>query len=255
MFEINNLFFRYSRNSGYVLNDVSLSLSPGETGIILGRNGAGKSTLFKNILGQQKPESGKISLNGEDLTSMSFRKRALYISYVPQDISFGALTVYDSVLMGRLGYFNIRPGQEDHTAVRNIIEELGLNELAWRNADELSGGEKQKVAVARAMVSSPELMIFDEPTGNLDLANEDLILRETARAVKDRNICVLCSVHDLNRALDFGHRFFFMKDGHVKYSGGSELFTEEILRDIFEVDVSVEHIHGRKVILGAGLNR
>jgi iron complex transport system ATP-binding protein len=93
-------------------------------------------------------------------------------------------------------------------------------------------------------------MVFDEPTGNLDIANEHLIIEEAKKLAKEKNISILSSLHDLNQALYFGDRFFFMKDGVVKYTGGKEIFTEEVIRDVFDIDVKIVMIDGQKVILG-----
>ena len=92
-------------------------------------------------------------------------------------------------------------------------------------------------------------MIFDEPTGNLDIANERLIMEEARRLAREKNISVLSSLHDLNQALEFGDKFFLMKDGVVKYTGGKECITEEVIKDIFDVDVKIAWVDGRRVVL------
>jgi len=249
MLKVENLSFAYSKNGSHALKDVSLELKQGQVGILLGKNGSGKTTLFKNILGIEKPGSGRISFDGNNLAKMPRRERAKRIAYVPQHIHFGDLSVLDSVLMGRVAYFGMRAGRADYEAVEKILQDMGLAEFAGRSAEELSGGEKQKVAIARAMAQEPKLMIFDEPTGNLDIANEQLIVREAKRLAQEKNISILSSLHDLNQALAFGDKFFFMKDGQIKYAGGPEVFTPEIIKDIFDTDVRIAEIDGRTVIL------
>ena len=249
MLNVENLYFSYGKSGEHALKGASLELKEGEVGILLGKNGSGKTTLFKNILGIEKPGSGKITFEGKNLLKMPRRERAKCIAYVPQHIHFGDLSVLDSVLMGRVAYFGLGAGRADYEAVEKILQDMHLDTFAGRSAEALSGGEKQKVAIARATAQEPKLMVFDEPTGNLDIANEQLIIREAKRLAKEKNIAVLSSLHDLNQALAFGDRFFFMKDGQVKYAGGREVFTPEIIKDIFDTDVRIAELDGRMVIL------
>ena len=249
MLEIKNITFRYNRRAPLILDNINLTLKKGEIGILLGKNGSGKTTLFKNILGIEKPESGSISYDGKDLLRLSRRERAGYIAYVPQDIQFGDLTVYDTVLMGRMAYFGLRAGKEDEKITEEVLNDMGLTELASRNANELSGGERQKIAIARALVQEPKLLIFDEPTGNLDIANEQLILKEAKKVAKEKEIGILTSLHDLNQALDLGTKFFFIKEGKIVYSGGPEIVTKEVIKEIFNADVEIIEHDGRSIII------
>lgn len=249
MLEIKNITFRYNLRAPLILDNINLTLEKGEIGILLGKNGSGKTTLFKNILGIEKPESGSISYDGKDLLRLSRRERAGYIAYVPQDIQFGDLTVYDTVLMGRMAYFGLRAGKEDEKITEEVLNDMGLTELASRNANELSGGERQKIAIARALVQEPKLLIFDEPTGNLDIANEQLILKEAKKVAKEKGIGILTSLHDLNQALDLGTKFFFIKEGKIVYSGGPEIVTKEVIKEIFNADVEIIEHDGRSIII------
>ena len=129
MLSIENLTFRYDKGKPPVLNGASLQLEQGEIGILLGKNGSGKTTMFKNILGIHRPNSGKIIFNEENLLKLSRRERARRIAYVPQDIQFGALTVFDSVLMGRVSYFGLKASSEDYVAVEKNPEGYGTGKL------------------------------------------------------------------------------------------------------------------------------
>lgn len=249
MLRIENLCFRYKKSAAPVLQGASLALKAGEIGILLGKNGSGKTTLFQTILGILSPQSGVMEFDGADLMKMKPRERARRIAYVPQEIRFGALSVLDSVLLGRISYFGLRAGAEDYQAAERVLKDMGLTAFVHRNVEELSGGERQKIAVARALVQEPKLMIFDEPTGNLDIANEQLILQEVQRLAREKHISILCSLHDLNEALSLGDRFFFLKDGIVKYAVGREDVTEQIIRDIFDTCVRIVEIEGKKILL------
>ena len=253
MLKIDNLHFRYSQLGVPVLNGASLELNQGEIGILLGKNGSGKTTLFKNILGIEKPQSGVIRFDGEDLLKMKRKDRARRIAYVPQHIHFGDLSVFDSVLMGRVSYFGMKAGRENYEAVEKILADMQLLSFANRSAEALSGGEKQKIAIARAMAQEPKLMVFDEPTGNLDMANEHLIIEEAKKLAREKNISILSSLHDLNQAISFGDKFFFLKDGIVKYVGGKDRITPDVIKDIFDVDVRIRQIDGQTVVLSGGI--
>ena len=252
MLEIKALRFRYSRRSPMILNGVNLTLRDGEIGILLGKNGSGKTTLFKTVLGILKPESGSLFFDGKDLMKLSRGQRAGLTAYVPQSIQFGELTVYDSVLAGRVSGFGFHPGKEDHETVERVLRDMRLEALAARNVRELSGGEQQKATIARALAREPRLLVFDEPTGNLDLANEQLILNEARRLAREKCITILISLHDLNQALELGDRFFFMKDGRIRREGRQETVTEEVIREVFDANVRMIQAGNRKVIINGG---
>jgi len=248
--KIENLRFSYARREAEILRGLELELPAGKVGILLGKNGCGKTTLFKSVLGIEKPGEGKISFAGKELNSFSPRERAKLVAYVPQHIHFGNLSVYDSILMGRVAYFGSKAGESDRAVVDAIISEMGLESFAERNAEALSGGEKQKIAIARALAQEPALLIFDEPTGNLDMANEQLIIREARRLAEKRAITILSSLHDLNQALQMGDCFYLMRDGVIRYAGGSEILTPEHIREIFDIDIRIIEIDGEKIIIG-----
>ena len=249
MLSIENLSFAYGKRHK-VLNGVNIELGAGEIGILLGKNGSGKTTLFKNILGILKPNGGSIRLDGEDILIMSGRERARCIAYVPQDIRFGELTVFDSVLMGRVSYFGLGASPRDYEITEKILADMNLLDYADRSVEQLSGGERQKVAIARAIAQEPKLLIFDEPTGNLDIANEQLIIEEARRLAREKNIAILISIHDLNQALSLGDKFFFLKNGVIAHRGGRDSVKEDAILDVFDVNVRILDIENKKIIIG-----
>ena len=247
MLEVRNLRFGYDSRSP-VLKGVDLRLDEGNVGILLGRNGAGKTTLFKIMTGILRPDGGQILFGGRDLLQMPRRDRARIVAYVPQQIEFGALTVYQSVLTGRVSYYTVKPSRSDLKVVERILTETGLEDVSCRNVLELSGGERQKVAIARALAQEPRVLIFDEPTGNLDIANELLIIKEARKIAHEKGIIVISSIHDLNQAMFFGDRFFFMKDGTIIRSGDAGVFDQSIIKEVYGVSARVVESCGEKMI-------
>lgn len=247
MLEVQNLIFGYDKDNP-VLRGIEMTLEAGQVGILLGRNGAGKTTLFKIMTGVLKPDGGRILFDGQNLLQMSRRERAGIVAYVPQQLDFGALTVYQSVLTGRVSYYNVRPSKKDLAIVEDILAEMGLEDISCRDVLELSGGERQKVAIARALAQQPRVLVFDEPTGNLDIANELLIINEAKKIAHSRGITVLSSIHDLNQAMFFGDRFFFMKDGTIIRSGDAGVFDQSIIKEVYGVSARVVESCGEKMI-------
>lgn len=248
MLKISNLSFKYHKKSPLVLDNVCLNLEDGEIGILLGKNGGGKSTLFKIIVGLLKPSQGEIYFNDINLNKIKIKERAKLISYVPQNIQFGDLTVYETILSGRVTHYSLFPSIKDVEIVQNVIKEMGLERFLNKNVNELSGGEKQKIAIARALVQEPKILIFDEPTGNLDIGNEQLILQEAKKICRNKNISILISIHDISIASYYGDKFFLLKDNKIKYSGDKEIINEETISDIFDVKATIKEIENKKFI-------
>jgi len=247
MFEVKDLHFAYKK-SAPVLKGVNLSLEDGEIGVLLGKNGAGKSTLFKCILGILKPD-GEMTFSGRDLIKVSRADRAKLIAYVPQEISFGDLTVFDSVLTGRISRFGMIATASDREVVNRVLEELEITHIASKNVNQLSGGERQKVAIARALAQEPKMLVFDEPTGNLDIQNEKLIFDLAKKIASEKGITVFIAIHNLNFAMDFGDKFFLMKDGEIKHTGEVDIINENTIDEVFGVKTKIIEVDGVKAIV------
>jgi len=255
MLEIQNLSFRYHKYSAPVLDNVSLCLQKGEIGVLLGPNGAGKTTLFQCILGIPRLSPNvSIQFDGEELLKLSQRERARRVAYVSQNIQFGELSVFDSILMGRVSYFGLRASRHDCAIVEEVMRDMRLEGYAERNVWELSGGERQKIAIARAMAQEPKLLILDEPTGNLDIANEQIIVRETRRLAREKQISVFIALHNLNLAFSFGDRFFFLKNGAIRCAGGKDCICADVIEDVFGIRVKMVEIENRKIMIGDNEN-
>lgn len=243
--EIRNLSYRYKKNGVRAVDNVSFGLSKGEIAVLLGPNGAGKSTLISLIAGFIKPEEGSIVIEDKDLTDMKAAERSRKIGYVPQSLSFGSLSVYDTVLLGRLPYFHFAPCHKDREAVLETMERLGLLPFKDKNVNELSGGERQLVAIASALVKKPSLLILDEPTSNLDLANQAKLLRIVKEAAKNE-VAVLLSVHDLQEAFLVGDKFLLMKEGKLMKETKNEEITAEDLSLAYGIEVGIAVHNGHR---------
>lgn len=245
--EVKNLCFSYG--SREVVKDVSFAAEAGEVLAVLGVNGVGKSTMLKCINRINQPKSGCILTDGKTISGMNSTELAKRIGYVAQNCEFADGTVFDSVLLGRKPFIKWDVTARDLEIVQKVLQLLSLEEYAMRNVYELSGGERQKVAIARALAQQTPILLFDEPTSNLDLKNQLEVLGIIQRIVKEKNLVAVVTIHDLNLALRFADRFLAMRDGMVFGFGGSEIVTEESILEVYGVQASVI-MHGKhKVVI------
>ncbi|HQE97906.1 MAG TPA: ABC transporter ATP-binding protein, partial [Methanothrix sp.] len=193
---IKNLAFGY--NSHRILDGINLSIENSEILSLVGPNGSGKTTLIKCIDRILKPK-GSILLDGKEIEKMSRQDIARQIGYVPQSSSTPlATTVFDTVLMGRRPHIGWRVTDADLEKVADVLEMLHLDDLAMRDFSQLSGGQKQKVLIARALAQEPAVLLLDEPTSNLDMLHQLEVMEIVSRTVKERKISAVMAIHDLN---------------------------------------------------------
>lgn len=247
MIEIKNISFSYGKTP--VLSDVSFTAEAGECVGILGNNGAGKSTLITCINRIHTPSGGEVCIDGKDVRSMNRNELARSIAYVAQRNEMNHATVFDCVLLGRKPYIQWGAGQEDLDLCAEMIHLVGLEDLQLRSVDELSGGELQKVMLARALVQEPKVLLLDEPTSNLDPKNQYEMMALVHQLAKERGLTVLIVIHDLNLAIRYCDRFLFLKDSGVYAYGGREVMTPEIIEAVYGMHVHLETYMGIPVII------
>jgi iron complex transport system ATP-binding protein len=237
---IKDLSFAYRHAN--VLENLTIDVGKGEIVGLVGPNGSGKTTLIKCIDHILKPK-GSILIGGNEIGSMTIPEVARHIGYVPQTSSpVPSSTVFDVVLMGRRCYMGWRVGDEDVDSVTEILRRFNLDDMALRDFNTLSGGQKQKILIARALCQNPEVLLLDEPTSNLDLKHQLEALQHIRELVEKTNISVVMSIHDLNLASRFADRLVMLKEGEIVAVGPpASLITPCIIRDVYGVEAKVVH--------------
>ena len=239
---------RFSYNDHAVLKDVTFELEQRQIMCVLGLNGAGKSTLLKCLNGILKPQHGRVAVDGKDLLGMRHTYVAKQIGYVPQRHEESRLTVFETVLTGRTPHIRWSLGRDDYAVVEEIIEQIGIAHLAMRSVADLSGGEFQKVIIARALAQAPAILLLDEPTSNLDLKNQLEVMGLIRSIVATKGLSAVVAIHDLNIALRFGDLFVFLKDQRIHATSRKEDLAPEMIRQVYGVDVTLLAIGEHTVV-------
>lgn len=232
-----------------VLEDVTFSLAEGEMAALLGPNGTGKTTLLRAINGILRPAGGTVLMESRDALKCPPRERAKFFGYVPQRGEPVRLTVFDAVLLGRRPHLGWSVERRDLEKVESVLESLSLERFALRYLDELSGGEFQKVLLARALVQEPRVLLLDEPTSSLDLKNQLDMLETLRKVVKGHGVAALLSLHDLNTAFRYADRLLFLKDGCIRGMFLPSEVPGEIIAEVYGVPVDIVRHKGVSLVV------
>ena len=234
---------QFGYNSVDVLQNVLMEVATGEVVSLVGPNGAGKSTLLKCINKILKPRRGSILIEGKEVARFGLKELARSIGYVPQSVSYNfQCTVFDSVLLGRKPHVNWSISERDKDIVSEMLVLMGLEDMVMRQFNELSGGERQKVLIARALAQEPQILLLDEPTSNLDLRHQFEVLELITTVVREKGLSAIMAIHDLNLASRFSDKMVFLRGGRI-YATGSpwEALTQENIRTVYGIDVIVNN--------------
>ena len=245
--EVDGVEFQYK--SKEVLKEIKFELKRNEILSILGPNGVGKTTLLKCMNAILKPKRGTVLIEDEDILKLEQIEIARRLGYVPQRCEPARLTAFDAILLGRMPHIKWNITTEDVMIVEDTIKKLNLDEMALRYIDELSGGELQKVGIARAIAQNPKLLLLDEPTSSLDLKNQLEILDTVRDVVRKENVSAIMTMHDLNLAFRYSDKFLFLKNGTIFAAGRMEDITSDIIKEVYGVPVTIQNYQNVSVVI------
>ena len=245
--ELKNIEFSY--NGSPVLKGIKFAVKKGEIVSILGVNGAGKSTLLKCINGILKPQKGEILINRKNINRTSRAEIAKTLAFVPQRSDQSFITVFDAVLLGRKPYIKWEVTKNDIEITEKILSILELENLSLRYINELSGGEFQKVVIARALAQQPKVILLDEPTNNLDPKNQFEVMNILKEVSKREGIASVIVMHNINLAVRLSDRFILLREGKVFAEGGLEIITKDNIEKLYEMNVTIENTKGIPFVL------
>ncbi|MDG6228723.1 MAG: ABC transporter ATP-binding protein [Candidatus Thermoplasmatota archaeon] len=240
---INNVSFNYGKIPA--LRNITLSIPAGSLIGMIGPNGSGKTTLIRCLCGLVKPSGGTIIINSKDLSSLGRRDLARLVGYVPQvqEKPF-PVPIFDAVLAGRIPHLEWAPSIYDLDVVSHILSLMDLEDISQRNINTLSGGQMQRVQIARALAQEPLILCLDEPTNNLDIKHQLSLMNLVRNLTRNRNMLTFVSIHDLNLASQYCDRLVLLKNGEIFSSGTpQEVLTRENVRNVFGINVAI-HTHG-----------
>ncbi len=241
MLKIENLSASYGPRR--VLKGISLEVNSGEVVALIGPNGAGKSTLIRSVSGLIPVQGGTVRTNGDNLLSLSTMRRARFLAVVPQVAAMPpAYSVWETVLMGRTPYLNFlgQASPNDEAIARDSLAKVDALDLAERRIGELSGGEQQRVLLARALAQSTPILLLDEPTVHLDLQHQVVLMETVGQLAHKDKLAVLIALHDLNLAARYADRLALLVEGEIKAVGTPrQVLTSEVISAAYHLEVKV----------------
>lgn len=232
-----------------VLHRISFNLQQGELVSVLGMNGCGKSTLLKCINGLLQPSNGEIRINGQPLRQLSRQELARTIGYLPQNTQAIDCTVFEAVLIGRKPHLGWQVTGHDLAETARMLRLTGLSGYADRSTLQLSGGELQRVAIARTLAQQPSILLLDEPVNHLDIRSQIDVMALIRSLTKQLGISTIAVMHDLNMALRFSDSFLMMKEGTVLATGGREVITTDNIRELYQLQVVLQELNGIPLVI------
>jgi iron complex transport system ATP-binding protein len=232
-----------------VLEDVSFEAPSGKLTVVLGRNGCGKSTLLRMISGILPIESGQVKIAGRNLAGLRGIERASLLGYLPQfHKAVFPFRVEDVVLTGRATWIGFGPGPKDLKLAEEAMELLGITGLRERAYSELSGGERQLVMIARILAQRPRIILLDEPTSHLDLANQQRLLG-LLRTIAAQGITVLAVLHDPNTAMIHGDAFVFLKEGRCLIPPQGDPWQRDFMESLYGIHATLVPFQDRALVV------
>ena len=244
----------YAYNGTPVLRAVEFEVAAGEVLAVLGPNGVGKTTLLRCLNAVHRPARGVVTVDSAEVLRMDAAEVARTLGYVPQRGEVCRMTAFAAGLLGRLPHITWRASEADLRLVGAALARVGVEHLAMRPIDRMSGGELQRVCIARALVQEPAVMLLDEPTSALDLKNQIEVLRTVRDVARGHGVAVVMTMHDLNTALRFGDRFIFLRDGEVFANCHRDEVTSRMVEEVYGVPVDLLHHQGRPVVVPRSLS-
>lgn len=244
---VENLYFHFGNKK--ILDNISFKAKKGEIIAILGLNGAGKTTLLKCLCGLLTPTFGKIEFDDQPLHELPLKTISKIVSYFAQSHITNNLSVFESILLSRKPYVGYGFSLKDYAKTQNIIKKLNLEQFAFKQISQLSGGEVQKVRIAQLLSQRSKLFLIDEPLNNLDIRNQIEIMRIIKNLTIENNLIVIMSLHDVNIAINYADSLIFLKNGEVLDFCSPKQVDANIVQETYNVKLNVFTQNGQKIYL------